>query len=371
MLPGIAANSTDATFGALDAKLTELHRQKKDFISDTRKLSLGLRTLGGENDRDVMMEVDGQGEYPILNLAHDQIGSHVNIPSKYYDRMLTSAPGLLIENVNHWLHDTEKPIKRMVRTLNGNMRAFLSNAYQRIENEEIAAAAFPVLRSDPSLRVVSAQVTEKRLYIQAVTTRITLDVKKDDAVQAGVIISNSEVGAGSVLVAPVVWRLRCLNGMISPDSRFRAYHVGRRIETNEALWRADTQQADDRAVLLKVRDMTLAALSEIEFSKRVDKMRDLAELEVTGDPAEAVEVLAAKVGVSDTEKGGILSALIKGKDLSAWGLLNAVTFQAHDARNYDRAVEFEEAGGKLLDLSPKDWLEVLEAKKPAPKKKAA
>lgn len=90
-------------------------------------------------------------------------------------------------------------------------------------------------------------------------------------------------------------------------------------------------------------------------------MQGLTESHVTGNPANVVEVLAKKVNASLDEQGGILRALIEGGDLSAWGLLNAVTAQAHTARSYDRAVEFEAAGGQLLDLSPKDWKEVLEA----------
>ena len=57
---------------------------------------------------------------------------------------------------------------------------------------------------------------------------------------------------------------------------------------------------------------------------------------------------------------GILRSLIEGGDLSAWGLLNAVTAQAHTAE-YDRAVEFEAAGGTLLTLAPTEWSRMLEA----------
>jgi hypothetical protein len=42
-------------------------------------------------------------------------------------------------------------------------------------------------------------------------------------------------------------------------------------------------------------------------------------------------------------------------------VLNAVTAQAHTAKSYDRAVDFENAGGQLLELSPKEWREVLVA----------
>jgi len=39
---------------------------------------------------------------------------------------------------------------------------------------------------------------------------------------------------------------------------------------------------------------------------------------------------------------------------------NAIT-QAHTVPSYDRAVEFEQTGDRLIDLSRNDWREILEA----------
>jgi hypothetical protein len=249
----------------------------------------------------------------------------------------------------------------LIRTLGGDVRAFLSNRYQRIDNEEIAQVVLPILATIPDLRIVSSEITERKLYIQAVTPRITGEVKVGDAVQAGLTISNSEVGHGSVSVSRLIYRLRCLNGLILPENRYRANHTGSRIDDNEALWKDDTRSADDKAILLKVRDMVTAAVDKVEFDKIVSKMRDTTERRVTGDPTKAVEVLANKLKITEGEKGGILRALIEGADLSQWGFLNAVTAQAHTAKDYDRAVEFEQMGSRVLDLSPTEWREVATA----------
>jgi hypothetical protein len=351
------------------AQKIELNRElKHDYIAPANSLELSVGGLGRRPSEDeafgykneglVRLSAPGQLAMPIRPVAHDQIGTFTNIPAKYYDRMLAEKPELLVENVNTWLR--ADPKKRMVRTLDGDVRAFLSNRYQRIENEEIANVALPILAEIPDVQIVSAEITERRLYIQAVSPRLQGEVARGDVVQAGVVISNSEIGLGSVSIAALDWRLRCLNGMVSSEV-FRQYHVGRKIEDNADLWADDTKKADDRAVLLKVRDMIQAAVTEKYFTARLEKMQGLTSIRVEGDPAKAVEVLAKKVGAGVDEQGGILRALIEGGDLSAWGLLNAVTAQAHTAKSYDRAVEFEAAGGQLLDLSKKEWAEVLEA----------
>jgi hypothetical protein len=342
----------------LAQRIEGLKSDKKDFIADTSGVTMLDGTATGTKPQ---LAVEGQGEFAIQPLAHSQIGARLNIPAKYYDKMLVESPTLLANNVNHWFR--ANPEKRMIRTIKGSNRAFLSNRYQRIENEEIASVALPILMNIPNVNIVSCEVTEKRMYIQAVSPRVEGEVKKGDVVQAGVVISNSEVGCGAVSVSPMIYRLVCLNGMVCADGKFRAYHVGRNVEDNAALWAEDTQKADDRAVLLKVRDMIGAAVDAIHFQKRIEKMSGLTQLRIEGNPAAAVEVLGAKIGATQEETGGILRALIEGGDLSAWGVLNAVTAQAHTAKDYDRSVEFEAAGGNLLELPASQWREVLEADK--------
>ncbi len=332
--------------------------QKLDFIAPTSQIAMAVESRRGA--REVVLHAAEAHAYGVGPIAHDQIGTFTKIPAAYYDRMLRDDPELLAQNVNTWMH-RDGSSKRMIRVLNGQARAFLSNRYQRIENEEIAAVALPILLGDKNLTVVSAEVTERRLYIQATTARVAGEVKKGDVVQAGVIISNSEVGQGSVSVQRVIWRLICLNGMILPDNKYRANHTGSRIDDNEALWRDDTRKSEDKTILLKVRDMVQSAMDEGSFKVNLAKMQGATEQKITGNPVKAIEVLSQKLGVTENEQGGILRALINGGDLSRWGVLNAVTAQAHESNDYDRSVEFEAMGSKVLDLPAGEWSQIAKA----------
>jgi hypothetical protein len=353
---------------ALAKKIEANSAAKADFVVDTRQLSMSIRTVGESNAAEFnanpgarlpVLGIPNQGEFPLQPLAHDQLGARIKIPSVYYDRMLKDAPDLLATNVNTWF--SKIPEKRMIRTLHREARAFLSNRYQRIDNNEVAEVALPVLMDLPGVQIVSSEVTDRRLYIHFVVPTIQGEVKRGDVVQAGGVLSNSEVGLGSLAVAELNWRLLCLNGMKGQEL-LRKYHTGRHIEeTGEIDWADDTRAADDRAVLLKVRDMVKAVVDSTRFRVTLDKLKGLTEGKITGDPAKAVEVLAQKVGCNESEQGGILRALIEGGDLSRWGIVNAVTAQAHNAANYDRAVELEAAGGKLVDLPKTEWKELLEA----------
>ena len=330
---------------------------KQDYIAPAPALKATAHPDGV-----VSLQVPGKGEFPLLPLAHRQLGNYADIPAQYYDRMRKEAPDLLEQSVNTWLKRMPANNKRMVRTLGGDARALLSNSYQRVENEEIAEVALPVLMDLPNVQFPSVEVTDKRLYIHFVVPGIQGEVKVGDVVQAGGIISNSEVGLGAVSVSGLIWRLMCLNGAKTSDT-FRRSHVGRKVEDDEALWADDTKRADDKAILLKVRDMVRAVVDETRFRAQLDKLKQLADpsAKISGNIVKSVEVLTQKVGLPDSSRPSILQMLAEGGDLTAWGVVNAVTAQAHTAPDYDTAVEIEAIGGQLINLPAGQWREILEA----------
>jgi Domain of unknown function (DUF932) len=329
---------------------------KKDIVASTRRAR--MVNTGADT---IALEIEGDGAYGILEIAHDQMAEWAKIPAKYYDRMRKEAPGLLCDNVNRWFQDGGR---RMFRTTDGWLRAFLSDRYRRIEHEEIANAALEVLLQTPGLSLQALEITERRMYIFATTSRVQGEVKVGDVVQAGVKISNSEVGFGRAKVEPQVFRLWCLNGATMADTALRATHVGRQIGEGEdlnAIFADDTRKLDDETLLLKMRDVVTWALSEAGLNASIAKLQALAGAAITGNPVQAVEVLSAKIGVTGGEKNDILSSLIKGADLSAWGLMNAVAEQAHKSLSFDRAVEFEDLGGKLAAMPRQEWEPILSA----------
>lgn len=346
---------------------TEIERQsttKRDFIAPTAELELVLPTedaaqiIGSSAPR---LKVNGSGEFGIRQTAHSQIGSRLGIPAKYYDRMLGEAPELLADNVNHWLATTKE--RRLVRTLDGNVRGFLSDRYRTLDNFDLAETVLPIISSS-GCRVESAELTETRLYIKAVTERITTEIRKGDVVQAGIVISNSEIGLGSIKVEPLVFRLVCLNGMIANDHSMRKYHVGRAgvdIDLAQEFFKDETRKADDRAFWLKVRDVVAGAFKQDVFDRIVNSMREATERQITGDPVKVVEVTQKRFGLNDVERGSILTHLIREGDLTQYGLLNAFTRASQDIEDYDRATEFERLGGQVIELPRSDWKEIAEA----------
>ena len=328
----------------------ELDRQREartDLIANTKNLMVnstrGTSLINVATDNDVL-------SYAVSEVAHRQIAERLNIPYKYYERMRLDYPELLDQNINGWLART--PEKRMLRTLDGKLRAFLSDRYRRLDNLELVDHVLPVLAEMKGCEIVSCDVTETHLYLKIINKALKTEVVPGDVVQAGFVISNSEIGLGALKVEPLVYRLICKNGMISKDYSHKKYHTGRQVDDTDnayELYSDATLEADDKAYFLKVQDIVKAAVDETKFALTVDKLRASMEIPTANNPVETVEILGDRYLLNKNERGSILSNFIIGNDLSHYGLVNAVTRASQDIEDYNRATELERIGGVLLE----------------------
>lgn len=320
---------------------------KRDFVADTR-------AMRWTEDGKLTLPINGEQQmFPVNRIAAQQIASKVGIPQKYFDRMQDEAPVLLETNVNHWF--VKQPERRMLRTLNGNARAFLGERFRPLDNIDVATQVLPQMLN-AGMEVRSAEITDMRLYIQAVTARITGEVKKGDIVQAGVVISNSEVGCGSIRVEPLVYRLACLNGMITGHSLRRA-HIGRNLtgDGNDSfeLLSDNTKHLTDRAFWAQVNDIVGQTTSKESFDKLLLTMQDAAKTELKS-PSDAVQIVESRYALNEGESAAVLDNLIRAGDPTKWGLINAITAVSKEADDYDRAIELERFGGDVLELPKND-----------------
>ena len=345
---------TGRTLQELAVELDRQAAAKRDFVV------AGQRIMAGDMpDWFGLNRFDDNGKYLSSEqlapneLFHRQIGNALGIPAKYYDKMRAEAPFLLGANLGGWLSQSDK--RYMVRTLDGTARAFLSDRYRRIDNYEIAQATLPLIGDMPDAKVESCEVTENRMYIKVVNPRLEAEVSKGDIVQAGIVISNSEVGLGSVSVMPLVYRLVCLNGMIVNDLGKRKYHIGRENEEMWELFSDETLQADDAAFMLKLADIVRTAVDEARFGMVVDKLREAASVKITAHVPDVVELTARQYGFNQGEQSNILQHLIMGGDLSLYGLSNAVTRTSQDSESYDRATTLESTGWQIITMPPDVW----------------
>ena len=342
---------------SISAIAAELERQaasKKDYIADTRKLTMRTAKTGEEGN--VIM--DGvNGGMPLRPTAHGQLAASLAIPKQYYDRMLSETPDLLAANVNRWLE--RQPAKKLIRTLDNSIRAVLSDSYRPLDNFDLAEAVLPKIM-DLGAEIQSTEVTESRFYLKATTDRVKGEPKVGDVIYAGVVVSNSEVGHGSLRVEEMDFRLVCTNGMIR-NHAIRKAHLGRSqrgadaIEDAREFFKDATRLADDRAFFLKTQDAVAAMFNPDRFAERIKQYAEAAAVTIEADPVKVIEFTARRFNLLDGERSTIMKHLVKGGDLSAWGVANAVTRTAQDVESYDRATELEAIGGDIIELPRSAW----------------
>lgn len=332
----------------------ELERQatsKRDFVAPVNHLEMITSA-----ESQPKLKINGFGDFEPTEIAHQQLAEYTGIPLKYYNKLHQEAPELLCKNVNRWL-PADLKAQRMIRTLDGKARAILSDKFRPLDNHDLAEIALPEIIKT-GCRVETCEITEKRMYIKAVTERVSFEVKKGDVVQAGIVISNSEVGMGSLSVEPLLFRLVCLNGAIMNDSRMRKTHVGKGNEQFDGaseFFRNETRQADDKAFWMKVKDLISGVFSTMDFEKMVQKWRQAQGDIIEADPIKVVEVAQQRLGLSQTEHNSVLKHLLSGGDLNRFGFANAITRTAQDVDSYDRATELERMGGRVIELPRNEW----------------
>ena len=331
----------------------ELQRQRnnrQDFIADTKNLE--VQTDSNGNSQMFFYLDDKPHTFSINENAHSQISARLGIPYRYYQRMQKETPDLLDNNINTWLEKT--PERRMIRVLDGYVRAFLSDRYRRLDNLELCAAVLPVIKEMKNATIESCEVTPTHMYLKVINKKLKAEVAVGDVVQAGFVVSNSEVGLGSLRVEPLVFRLVCKNGMICKDLGKKKYHVGRQVNDSDddayELYSDDTLAQDDKAFFMKVQDIVRCAVDEAKFMLTVNKMREAMNIPILHEPAKEVELLADKFQFTELEKSSILGQLFMDKDLSRYGLVNAVTATSKMSQSYERATELERIGGEILSL---------------------
>jgi hypothetical protein len=345
----------------LTALAQELERQraaKRDYLAPTRDLAFAPATSGTGIS---LAASAAMPEHGLTPWAHSQLAQYAGIPKPYYDRMLNEDPALCAANINSWLH--RKNETRMLRTLDNNIRAILSRRYRPLDNYDLVESAIPILQ-EAGAKVESCQITETRLYLKAVTPRVSGEVSKGDICYPGVVISNSELGNGALKIEQMVYRLVCSNGMIA-GATLRQYHLGSGADKADEVYELfsdPTRRLDDAALWAKVKDVTRAALSETSFRPTLNRLIQAKEKAlVSDDVGKIVERTIQVLDLPQSTGKGILTNLAKGGDYTAFGLAQAVTATAETTDDYELATTLERAGGNIIELSPTDWRSIAEA----------
>jgi len=362
--------NTGRSLQSLAAELERQAASRKDYIAPQANITAVVEP----GDTDVIRFAGFNGDaVPATPYAHGQLSDHLGIPKKYYDRMQVEQPALLAGNINTWLQ-ADPDNKRMIRTLDGRVRAVLSPKFRPLDNFDLAQTILPDLIAR-NAQVVSSELTETRLYIKAILPELSDELPMGMAwgtghnmvggagvdrgrVVSAIVISNSDIGAGTLRIEPSVFTTWCTNLAIMMKAAMKKYHVGRAHDADASweVFRDETRVADDKAFWLKVRDVARAAFDEKIFRAAVADMVLAAGNPIKHDDLSVVvDRTVIELALPPATGAGILKHLAAGGDLSQWGLSSAVTRVAGEVADYELSTQLERAGGSILALPAASW----------------
>ena len=353
----------------LTALIARQNEQKVDYLVPMGSIHL---TETGE------MWLGSYGTFSVTKHAHRQIAKAIKIPLQYYWRMLDESPDLLAKNINFWFHTSGRMNKkRMIRTLDGRVRAFLSDRYRPLDHADLVETLFPSL-SSAGAEIESCAVTNAHFYLKAVVSGIQEEIGPPegyvwghgntmiDIVQPGVVVSNSEIGKGFLRVCPAIHTVACTNLAIYSDVSWEnpaliKRHIGRRLKQRGGEKYGyicdETMRSSDAATWARVSDIAVAAMDGSAFRDTVKKLRRARGHRII-DLVRTVENLSECHRLSKTEQESILGYWEGNGDCSRYGLHSAITRASADVESYDRATELESLGGEVIELAPSDWEQI-------------
>ena len=318
---------------------------KKDYIVDLHSIS--IKPHANVNEMFPNLWAFSSKGHQLTDHSLGQLCGRLDIGRSYISKCLPVSQELVAHNLNFWINKN-KNRKLMIRTkgygTNDTARAIMSDRYKRIDNDVVVNHSLNKLM-DMNAELKYAHYDGDYLNITAVTPKLEGEVEKDDIVQGGITITNSEVGGGSLIIQPFIYRLVCTNGMVAPRylNRFYARHVGKIV--------IDTEKDDQWITIIDNMKKQIELVSNSElFQENLQKLKDATKQSIN---SHQIVQLAKRQGVSDSERAQIFERLGKyvGDTFttSKYELANAITNLANDEdKTDDRARFLQELGGLII-----------------------
>jgi len=364
------------TLSKLLEKVKDQAARSADYLAPTNDLQ---KITSIEGKPQMVIEANHGDNTKIFNIndtAFGQIATHAGIDTRTA-RRLQASYSKEFDNLTNAIWEKENT-RRMVRThldhddqIDGTVRAFVSDKFKTFDNVNLLQTTLPqLMESDAQFQVVSADLSEKRMYLRLKSLDQTgTGANVGDHMANGIGFGNSEVGAGSVLVYQMFWTLACLNGM-QTENKSRSSHITSARDGDDwGLLSDDAKNADNHALELKLRDLVGVYSSREAFDEVLDKMKAAAADVIDGEYTDVTDVvnnLGKVMQLTKKENSDVLNGLMatigqsgfeQARPLSRATLVNAVTAVANRS-DVDDVDQWQKRGGQLLNMPARDWARV-------------
>jgi hypothetical protein len=243
----------------------------------------------------------------------------------------------------------------------------LSDAYRIVDNLDVLLAALDGIRqAGAPVTIEGCDLTERRMYVRVVSDSVRALAPSllagyrspftgasgadNPVVFGGFVLSNSETGCGAFTLTPRLVVEVCRNGTTITKDALRAVHLGGRMDEGVIRWSHDTQQRNLALVTAQARDAVSTFLDISYVQAKIAEMSGAAGRPVE-DPEKAIEIVSQRLRFTDDQQHAILNHFIRGADISAGGVMHAVTSVAQTLDDADTAHDMEAQAVRAMELA--------------------
>lgn len=375
-------------------------KSQADSRYDVVVHSDNLRSQGGNivvADGTVEHELTAEGVTSITSevtlkptqMFESGLAQRLAIPGAYLGKCReTGELDLFDHNVNTWLSRSNK--SWFVRAFKGEdgadgiARAFLSDRFGCIDNFDVLLSALQGVRdAGVTAHVVGADLSERKMSVRVVVPEIAElapvllenyrspfgqgyrgDVTSDRAraeklaefglapngqpiIFAGFVIENSETGGSAFTITPRLTVLACFNGMQFTDDRLRKVHLGSQMDQGLIKWSDATNIKQMELVKSQATDAVQTFCNVDYIKAKIAQAEEKAGVAVT-HPTEVIKNVCDTLKFTQDEADGILGHFIAGGQVTAGGVMQAVTSFSQTVLDPDRANEIEALGMQAM-----------------------
>lgn len=387
-------NLRGADLATLAQILTEQHASKHDVVvrADSVRYDRGVLVVPGAGLPELTDDGVSTGDLRLtmLDQAEGQLADRLGIPRVYARKCrehdetarswdaesgLPEHAWLLDENVNRWLGASPADARMLVRSFvdetgGGVCRAVLSDRYRAIDHlDGLTAAMAAVQQAAPNpgdVTVESVDLTASQMTVRFVAPAIS-ELAPDllagyrspftgetgdsnPTVFAGFVLRNSETGGGAFTIVPRLVVQVCRNGLTMTRDALREIHLGSRLSEGSIDWSDATRERNVDLIVAQATDAVRTFLDRDWMRAKIAELTEKAARPITA-PAETIERVGKSLRFSEAERESLLASFIQGGQLTAGGVLQAVTAMSQGIPDADRAWEIEASGMDALALA--------------------
>lgn len=252
---------------------------------------------------------------------------------------------LIAHNLNE-IYSHMNGQRYLLRSVRGEVRGFLSDAYRRLDSRPLLEAFIGAVRKFGA-RPVDGFALQTKMNVRAILPMV-FEPFKGEIMAFGAQLSDSDFGDGKLGVSGFVLRMWCTN-LATTEDVLSQIHLGRRLSDNVA-FSEHTLRLDTETMASAVNDVAAHVLGPSAVNQYIDLVKRANDEKVEPDKIHAWAKKNLTKSESDAAVNRFNSADVEmlPPGQTRWRWSNALSWLANETEDEHRKLELQEFAGGIL-----------------------